>query len=75
MTAPLAVLEDRQVDDELVHITTCHDENISLCGIDLTGVPWVLDDENECVVCVDFFESDVCCADAAFSTLILDEVQ
>jgi hypothetical protein len=41
--------------DELDHITECHDDDRGLCGMDLTGVPFVdeLDESRLCVVCAD----------------------
>lgn len=44
---------DITTDDELDHITCCVDENISLCGLDLTDVPWVDDFTNLCRMCAE----------------------
>lgn len=41
---------------ELFHIMCCADENLGLCGIDLTDVPVVEscpEDDQDCVVCED----------------------
>lgn len=40
-------------DDELVHLYCCEDENVGLCGTDLTGVPVTSEIDRDCVVCVD----------------------
>ncbi|WP_394436257.1 hypothetical protein [Streptomyces sp. SGAir0957] len=39
------------VGDEITHLYCC-DPNRAICGVDLTGVPEVDEDEN-CVVCID----------------------
>jgi len=45
------------LDDEPSHIVCCVDENIGLCGTDLTNVPWVDDDTpTGCVVCSDLHD-------------------
>lgn len=64
MTAPsVRLMPQRQASDgdSLDHIVECHDDNRGLCGIDLTGVPWMDEpDANKlCVVCVDL--EDVHC--------------
>lgn len=59
MSAPLVVNQRTRHDDELNHIVCC-DDNRSLCGLDMTEVPWCDDDENECVVCLDL-EGLPCC--------------
>lgn len=39
------------VDDEVHHLFCCCDENLGLCGTDLTGVPINDDDEVPCPLC------------------------
>lgn len=55
MTAQTEVAPQRQGtdDDELDHITECHDDNRGLCGADLTEAAWVEESLNLCVVCAD----------------------
>lgn len=38
-------------DDGLQHVYCCEDENLGLCGTDLTTVPFQEFDEASCVVC------------------------
>lgn len=38
-------------DDDLDHTVCDCDENIALCGRDVTEEPWVEDGPNPCVVC------------------------
>lgn len=47
--------------DTVHHYVECHDNNRSLCGVDLTGVPWT-DEPIDCVVCVELgaSEPEVC---------------
>lgn len=47
-------------DDELTHWFCACDENRGLCGVDLTDVPIIGDDDPalECVVCADLDWSD-----------------
>jgi hypothetical protein len=53
MSTPLAQMIPRAVaDDDLLHLVECHDDNLTLCGLDATDVPWV-DDGLPCVVCTD----------------------
>jgi len=47
-------------DTGTVHVVHC-DENTALCGLDVTHVPWVSDDEETtCVVCEDLDEQGYC---------------
>lgn len=46
---PAPVRADR--DDDLIHTTCCHDDDLALCGADLTGEPWTEGGDNLCVVC------------------------
>jgi hypothetical protein len=42
-----------------VHLTSCHDNDLALCGQDLTGFAWS-DDGLGCVVCRDLDVAKVC---------------
>jgi hypothetical protein len=58
VTAPsVQCVPQRQAtdDDELDHITECHNDDRALCGADLSDAPWVdeWDDSRLCVVCSD----------------------
>ena len=66
-------------DADLDHITECHDDDRALCGLDLSGVPFVdeLDDDRLCVVCADM-EYVHCgcecgCCDDDSVVVVLDE--
>ncbi|MCX5537831.1 hypothetical protein OG785_45575 [Streptomyces sp. NBC_00006] len=54
LTAP-AASTGPSVGDETVHLYCC-DENRAICGVDLTDMPEVDEDEN-CVVCIDLEET------------------
>lgn len=54
-TTPDARPSSADRDGDLDHVTCRCSEDLSLCGIDMTGAPWV-DDEDDgliCVVCAD----------------------
>lgn len=47
-------------EDELDHIICCKDENIALCGIDLTNVAWTEwngPKPEDCIVCEHMFQT------------------
>lgn len=51
-------------DDDLDH-TVCCDENIALCGRDVTDEPWVeVGSPNQCVVCEDLWDQPCVRCDA-----------
>lgn len=53
--------KDADSDDELTHVCCCRDEDVSLCGVDLTDSNWDHDKQNlQCVVCDDLERSDWC---------------
>lgn len=51
--APQCALSDEDADDEVTHLWCC-DENISMCGLDISGDPIDQDapDEQNCTLCV-----------------------
>lgn len=46
-------------DDDLEHTVCCVDSDVSLCGLDVSHLPWGGDDE-ECVVCERMDGADLC---------------
>lgn len=48
------------VADDVVHWITCHDDNLSLCGISLTDHSWT-DEEPDCPLCCLIVEEDLPC--------------
>lgn len=54
MTAPTALVEPTTTDsddDDLVHAVCC-DPNTAMCGLDVSGLEWGIDDGDEmCRVC------------------------
>jgi hypothetical protein len=57
---PVTRLDDSAREDGLNHVFCCRDENLGLCGKDLTG--WPIDDTvpTTCVVCVDLDGLECC---------------
>jgi hypothetical protein len=61
MTDPMTTIEvERRAGDDLHHRTHCHDDNLTLCGLDATDIPWT-DDPTTCVVCAELNEMDCDC--------------
>ena len=67
MTAPYDFETDNPhpcADLELVHLTCCDDENVALCGLDLTGLGWSTEEDlaslPACVICDGQDEHDRC---------------
>jgi hypothetical protein len=52
---------EQRARDELNHVTTCHDENLTLCGLDATDIPWAPFKRTTCVVCSELDEMDCDC--------------
>ena len=60
MTAPAPQEAETGRSNALVHLTTCHDVDTALCGIDLSdrSAPvWGPLSAAECIVCADLAES------------------
>lgn len=55
MTLETPELQINDTGDELAHRPQCHDENLALCGKDLTGSEWVPEGEAVllCAVCTE----------------------
>lgn len=54
MTAPspTAAVRDTPVDEDVVHVCCCHDEDFALCGLDVAGHQIYPDDTpTDCTVC------------------------
>jgi hypothetical protein len=51
-----------KADDELVHVICWEDEDVSLCGLDVSDARRVRDDHDllECVVCTDMEKLRLC---------------
>lgn len=47
-------------DLELVHVVCCRDENLALCGTDVSGHPWRQCRPEDCVVCADMGRNRAC---------------
>lgn len=48
-------------DGGAVHVTCCLDDDMALCGLDVTDAPWGAgDDELMCVVCAHLMGVDWC---------------
>ncbi len=66
MAEPQTVPERSSVDqdDELVHQVCCRDNDVALCGRDVSLAAWrddgELDRPNDCVVCEDLNRGYVC---------------
>ena len=57
MTQAVSVLKDQDLDEELVHWTSCFSDDVAVCGWDITNTPWENDDVSvncyECILRVD----------------------
>ena len=54
MTAPCspAAVRDTPVDEDVVHVTCCQDEDLAMCGVDVAGHPTTPDETpTGCTVC------------------------
>jgi hypothetical protein len=58
-TATLRLVAGPSTAADLQHVACCRNDDMALCGTDVTDAPW-LDDETSCVVCVDLDEFDAC---------------
>ncbi len=63
MTRRLPAPIERPVsNDSLIHITCCHDGDVSLCGLDVSADAEAGDDElADCVVCCELDDDDNYC--------------
>ena len=63
MSAPLTAQQAARHDDgddSLDHFYCCEDENLALCGADVTDSPIVDQAAHPCVVCTDLDVPDAC---------------
>ena len=61
-TKPQTAALDGGCDDDLDHVVSLENEDVSLCGLDMTEVPWapdnvLPDDSKICVVCWEIAKS------------------
>lgn len=60
MTAPAPVQQGTWTADNLDHYVCC-DENVALCGADVSAATWQEELPDLCLVCEDLDENDVDC--------------
>lgn len=63
MTSPFTSVQPADIGDDfdVIH-TPCCDEDVAICGEDLTGEPWVEDDEGiPCPLCETALADDALC--------------
>lgn len=47
--------------DDIGHLVCCCNEDLAMCGADVTDEPWGADDTPECVVCRDLWPDETDC--------------
>lgn len=56
MTQMVECTTESLVDTDLIHSVCECDENVALCGLDMTGHDWLPEGTTTCVVCYDLDE-------------------